>query len=216
VSKQGARSFVAVGVLALALVGCSSTDDAPEVTPAPANAQEQQTETPTTTPTPTAEPAASVGTREAPLAIGESRKVSDESAWTVALTASNLDAAPAILAADQYASGPAEGESFITGTFTITVDGAAIAAQGSDLANDGADPAMSLFMEYVAADGTSYDQTSGSMCNTQNSLWNQGAVFQDGASVSGDACIAIPTSAVQGGLWRVSNSVNDSVWFASS
>ncbi|RMI12517.1 hypothetical protein [Cellulomonas triticagri] len=213
--KQGAAGVLAAGVLVLAMSGCSAGSGEPEVTPAPAVASETAV-APAETPTPTVEPAVSVGTREAPLAIGEARKVSEASAWTVALNATNLDAAAAIQAADEHAQAPAAGELFVTGSFTVTVDGAKIAEQGADLANDGASPGQSLTVTYVAADGTSYDGSSGTMCYTPSMLYSQGAVFQDGATVIGDQCVAVPADKVAGGLWRVSNLANESVWFATS
>ena len=214
-NKQGVMAAVVTGALALALAGCSAEPESPEVTPAPVAAAEKTPKV-DPTPTPTAEPVVSVGTRQAPLAIGEARKISEASAWTVSLTASNLDAAAAIAAADEYAPKPAEGEVFVTGTFAVTVDAAKIAEQGADLANDGASPAQSVMVTYVAADGTSYDGMSGTSCYTTNMLYSQGAVFQDGAVVTGDQCIAVPADKVAGGLWRVSNLANDSIWFAAS
>lgn len=212
-NKQGAAAFVATGALALALAGCGGGDDAPEVTPAATQAAAEASPAATADPT---EAAPSTGTREAPLAPGESRQVGSDSAWTVSLVSSNLDAAAAIQAADPYGPQPADGEAFVVGTFSVTVSGDQIAAQGSDLANEGADPGQSLTVTYVAADGTSYDGASGSMCYTQNMLYSQGAVFQDGAVVTGDQCVAVPVDKVPGGLWRVSNIVNDSVWFSAS
>ena len=60
------------------------------------------------------------------------------------------------------------------------------------------------------------DGTSGTGCYTDDMLHSQGSVYDDGAVVTGDICVAVPTDKVPGGLWRVSNSVNDSVWIASS
>lgn len=215
--KQGVGAVAAAALIGVVLGGCGSTPASPEVTPAPQAATEAaQDVTPTPTPTPTVEPVVSVGTREAPLAIGEARKVSEVSAWTVSLTASNPDAAAAIQAADPYATGPAEGETFVVGTFSVAVDAAKIAEQGADLANEGASPGQSLTVTYVAADGTSYDATIGTTCYTQTMLYSQGAVFQDGATVTGDECVAVPSDKVPGGLWRVSNMANESVWFAGS
>lgn len=208
-----------LGLTSFTLVACSG-GTTPEVTPAPASPTPDATTdaAPTSAAEPSAaEPATSTGTREAPLAIGEARKLSPASAWTVALQASNLDATDAILAADEYAPRPADGEAFIVGTFAITVDGGALAAQGVDVANAGVQPWQSLTFQYVAADGsTSFDPFAGTMCSTGSDLYSQGSVFQDGAVVTGDVCIALPGDKVQGGLWRVSNSINDSVWIASN
>ncbi len=208
---------VMVAALAMAMLGaCSDDTSTPDVTRvATVNAESAPPVTPEPAPTTEAAVEVTAGTREAPLAVGEARKVSEVSAWTVALTAGTLDGAGAIRAADEYAPAPAEGESFVVGTFSVTVDQAAIAEQGSDLANDGADPGMSLFFSFVAADGTSFDGTSGTSCYTSNMLYSQGAVYADGATVVGDVCVAVPTDKTAGGLWRVSNMVNEAVWITA-
>lgn len=212
--------FAVGGLLVLSLAACGGDEQAPEVTPAPVVSEEpaereEEAATQEVAPEPE-ESAPTAGTREAPLALGEARKLSSASAWTVSAITSDLDAADAITAADEYAPTPADGETFVLGTFSIAVDGDAIAAQGMDLANDGADPWMSVWFEYVAADGTSFDGTSGTGCYTDDMLHSQGSVYDDGAVVTGDICVAVPTDKVPGGLWRVSNNVNDSVWIASS
>lgn len=207
-----------IGAAAAALLaGCSVGSGTPEVTPSQESpAEVAETETPTEEPTIEEPEAPTTGTREAPLKPGESRKLSDESAWTLSLNSSNLDAAAAIMAADEFAQPPAEGEVFIVGNFSVGVDGEALAAQGVDLANDGADVWSSVGFTYVAADGTSYDGTTGTMCYTNNMIYNQGTVYQGGVTVSGDVCMAVPADKVAGGLWRAANMQNDNVWMSPS
>ena len=208
--KQGAAALIA-GAMILALTACTSEGGAPEVTPAPAAAESAES-----TPSPTPEAVTTVGTRQAPLAIGEARRIADDSMWTVSLTSSNLDAWPAIHAQDEYAVPPADGETFVVGTFSVAADATAYAEQGGDMANDGAQPWGSLQFEYVSADGASFSGLTGTMCYTGNQLGAQGPVYEDGAVVTGDVCVAVPSDKVAGGLWRISNSVNDSVWIAAS
>lgn len=50
------------------------------------------------------------GTRDAPLALGETRKIGDESAWIVGVTESSLDAAVEALDADPHQQRPSDGE----------------------------------------------------------------------------------------------------------
>lgn len=218
------KAALAPVALALVLAACSG-DSAPEVTPAPetvtetvtSEPTEEATEEATETPEATEEPAeapAATGTREAPLALGETRKVADGSAWTVGLTASNLDAAAAIRAADEYAEQPKEGERFVLATLQVTVDQAAIEAQGFAM-SDGADPRGSINVSYVAADGTSYETFGGSYCFSQNDFASSaGTLYADGASTAGDFCVVVPADKVDGGLWRVSNLQNDAVWIS--
>jgi len=211
------RLVALVGAAALVLAGCAG-GGTPEVTPSQETtaAEVEVTDEPSEEPAETEEPPApSVGTREAPLKIGEARKLADVSAWTVMLNSSNPDGATAIAAVDEYAPRPAEGEAFLIGSFSVTVEAAAIAQQGYDLANEGADPWQSLFFEYVAADGTSYDGASGSMCYTPTMLYNAGTLYQDGATATGDICVALPADKIPGGLWRVANSQNDNLWITA-
>lgn len=204
--SSGAVAFL---LASIALSGCAG-ESTPEVTPA-------QTTESAATEAPTEEaPSATVGDREAPLALGEARKLSDESAWTVSLKESNLDAAESILTADEWAERPADGEVFVVGTFEISVDAAMLEAQGVDLANDGVDPWMNTSIEFVTADGKGHDGRSGTMCFTQDMMYDQGMVYEDGASITGDVCLALPADQVDGGLWRVSNTINDNVWISAS
>jgi hypothetical protein len=207
-----------IGAAAAALLGgCSVAPGTPEVTPRQESpAEVAETDTPTEDPATEAPEVVTTGTREAPLTPGEARKLADESAWTLSLNSSSLDAAAAILAADEFAQPPAEGEVFIVGNFSIGVDGEALAAQGIDLANDGADVWSSVSFTYVAADGTSYDGSVGTMCFTDNMIYNQGTVYQGGVTVSGDVCMAVPADKVAGGLWRAANVQNDNVWMSPS
>lgn len=177
-------------------------------TPAPEPAE-------TTTPTP--EPEANPGDRDNPLALGETRLVSSSSAFEVGVTASNLDAAQSILAADPYAAPPAEGQSFVVATVAITVHGDAAEAQGIDLESEGVAAGFAVSVEYVSASGVAYGEYGNAgTCYTQNMLISAPSVFADGQSISGDACIVMPSEDVAGGLWRISNSMNDGVWISSS
>lgn len=227
-ARKSAALFAAASLSIAGLAACSGASTPEVTTPAATSespeptqtvAEEATTEAATAEPTETATseaPAATSGSREAPMAIGETRKVVDGSAFTVGMTSSNLDAAEAISSANEYHDDPADGETFIVGTVAITIDGEAIKAQGFEFENEGIDPYMALTFSYVAADGTSYDGTSGTTCFTGSPLYSQGALYSDGATQTGDLCFAVPSDKVAGGLWRIANGQNDSVWIASS
>lgn len=210
---------IVLATFALALAACSGDSD-PVVTPAPetVTVTEEPAEAPTLEPTETEteEVPERTGTRDAPLGLGETRKVVEGSAWTVGITASNLDALAVVLANNEYAEQPAEGERFVVATLQVTVDQAAIEAQGFEM-SDGADPRFSLTVEYVAADGTSYGTgTGGTFCTTANDYLNTGVLYSDGAQSTGDVCVGVPADKIDGGLWRVSNGANDAVWVANA
>lgn len=209
------RLFALVPALAL-IAACGAGEPAEPVT---TTVTETVTETMTVEPTiepsaeaeaeePAAEVVADPGTRDNPLKIGETRKLSPESAWTVGLTASVPDAE----GVERSADAPADTR-VILGTVTVDVDGAALAAQGLDLANQGADPYLSLYIEFVGADGCGYAADSG--CYPSNPLYSQPTVYAD-ATVSGDVCALTPSDAIDGGLWRIANSRGETVWIASS
>jgi hypothetical protein len=211
-----------VSVACLSACGGEST---PEVTPSPEGSASEPATTASesaepTEPEPTEEATTeepdTTGTRETPLAIGETRLLAEGSAWTVGMTASSIDAADAILSADQYAERPAEGEVFVLGTVTITVGEESLVAQGHDLQSAGVTPGIELNVEFVGSNGNSYNGSSGTTCYTESMLYMTGAVYTDGATVTGDVCVAVPAEAAEGGLWRISNVSNDAVWVQSS
>lgn len=154
--------------------------------------------------------AAPDGTRFAPLALGEARKISHSSAWTVSLVSRDVG--------DARTDGraPADGEKFVSARFTVTVDASALPGQGIDIANDGVDPAASLTFTYVTAAGSPYDSSQGTGCPTDSPFSSLGSLHADGATAVGDVCVAVPADEAAGGVWRVSNSANEAVWFAGS
>lgn len=154
------------------------------------------------------------GTRAAPLALGETRKISDESAWIVGITDSDLDAADSVEVLDVPERELAENEQFVVATLSVTVDESAIEAQGQDI-NQGANPAASIFVEFVGSDGRGYGLGQGSVCYTDNAFSSTGAIYEGGVTVTGNICIGLPKDAVDGGLWRISNIENEAVWVKS-
>lgn len=213
-----ARSRAALAATALAtlvLAGCGSSTP-PVNTPAAiesAEAAATESATPTPTPTPTEEPATE-GSREAPLALGETRALAEGSAWIVGITAADYDAFAALRAADEYIEAPPEGMRYVAGTVSIEIVEDNLASQGVDITNDGVEPWFSINIEYVGNDGKSYDEfaSGDAYCYTSNELSSQGPIYDPSVVTTGDVCMVVPEAALAGGTWRISNQVNDAVW----
>lgn len=208
--RRTARAAIAAAIVILAAAGCS--DSTPPVnTPSPLPVE---TATPTPTPTPTQ---ATVGSRENPLAIGESRQLTDASGWIVGITESIPDALPLVLADNEYSDPPPAGHRFIAATVAITINAENMAAQDVDIANDGLDIYSSLEFEFVAADGTSYGEFGPvGTCYTGNDLIDLGTVYSAEAPISGRVCMVVPEEKIDGGLWRIANFRNEAVWVKQS
>lgn len=154
------------------------------------------------------------GTRDDPLHPGQSHLLVTGSAWTVALLDADLDAVVATPQAIPANRRPTAGETFVVGTFRLTISAPAVTAQGGDLATEGASAWQSLHYAYVGADGTAYDGTAGTPCATAAPLLLADPLWADGATATGDVCVAVPSAQVAGGWWRVSNGAGDALYFA--
>jgi hypothetical protein len=209
---------IATGAVVLALAACgagSSSAGSTVEKPRPTSAASTRPSATPTTPAPEPEVAAA-GTQQDPLGVGESAPISTQSAFTVRLDGTDPDAAAAITAAKPGLPGPQPGEAFIVGTFTITVSGERLAAQGIDIATDGADPGLSVILEYLGADGVVYTALSGTGCVSEDEMWMSGPVFEDGGSVTAATCLSVPAEQVPGGLWIASNTANESIYFTGA
>lgn len=187
------RSALAVAAVAggLILTACSSSP-----TPAADEMEPVAIETSTPTPEPTQEPAPEPGTRESPLAIGEQRKVGPDSMWSVGAEA-----------ASQVGAG------YISLPLHIGVDWEAAKAQGVQSSDD-VNPLFSLTISYVTAGGRSYD-TADTYVDIPNQLYDVGNIYEPLADISTNYVVTLPDTEVEGGVWRVSNSVGDSVFIAA-
>ncbi|MBU4337149.1 MAG: hypothetical protein KJ548_11300 [Actinobacteria bacterium] len=200
-----ALSLLGLMALALGLAGCSggSTDDA--VVNALAGTAVVATPAPTV-----------AGTTSDPLHPGQSHILVEGSAWTVALLATNLDSAVPTETAVPADRRPAEDETFVVATFSLTISAAAVTAQGGDLASEGTSAWQSLTYSYVAADGTEYSGSSGTPCATATPLVMAEPLWADGDTATGDVCVAVPSDQVAGGQWRVVNGQDAGLSFATS
>lgn len=185
-------SVLIVGMLALA--SCSaSTVGAPPVTPI-------STPSATTTPTPTPDVDIAEGTRANPLEVGESRKLSSDSSWSVGAT------------------GPTQvGADYVVLPVQIDIDWDATRAQGGDPDNDGVDPWAYVLFEYVTAGGKGYDtNTRPSSVDVPDELFNVGTVYPPTTTVTGNVVIGVPSAEASGGVWRVSNLRDDAIFIVGA
>lgn len=200
-----APALALITVLTVGLAGCGGGSGDDPVVNAVAGTAVAATPAPTV-----------AGTTTDPLHPGQSHLLVEGSAWTVALLATNLDAAlpdSTEVPADRR---PAADETFVVATFSLTVSAAAVAAQGGDLASEGTSAWQSLSYTYVAADGTRYDGTTGTPCATDAALVLAEPLWADGDTATGDVCVSVPTDQVAGGLWRVANGQDAGLYFTAS
>jgi hypothetical protein len=189
-----AGATLAICTLVIALTGCTGTS-APElaVTTAPAVG------TPSATPTPTVE--AERGTRQNPLAVGESRKISEESMWTVG------------------ASAPTEiHDGYVVLPLTLGLDWAAGVAQAEALGqpwspeDEGVDAYGSLRVEFVSAGGRSFTTMDNYEVTIPNSFYQVGTVYPPADQITANHAISVPADEIEGGLWVLRNGAGDSVF----
>lgn len=194
------RRFIAAPLLGLlavtaALSGCTA-QPALEVTTAPPAAEIAEV-------TPSAAPVQERGTRSNPLAIGESRKISAKSMWTVG------------------AAGPTVAQNgFVSVPLTISMDWEASRAQAVEAGSDptgideaGVDPSFALFFTFVAANGTSYNTLTTVPDDVpMPQIWQVGTVFPPAESVSTNVAVSVPADAVAGGVWQIRNQNGDTLY----
>lgn len=169
--------------------------------------EEPTTDEPTTDESPDAAPASGdTGTRDNPIALGETFTVNDGEGGTLDVTLGeiNWDATSAIMEANQFNDPPAEGQTYVIVPVTVVYHGS-----GSF------EPGFSLSIEYVSNAGNSYEET---FVSHDNQAYDVGALY-DGGSGSWDIVLAVPTDQVQDGAFNVSvlwNFDDDPVWVAAT
>jgi hypothetical protein len=185
----------------LALSACTSTPEVEAIPSETPSVSAESTQEPT--PEPVVEEA---GSRIKPLAVGEQRRLSEDSAFTVGVPAKPE-------ATDQYVSVPVR----------VEVDWAAIEEQGLDGSNEGIDPFLgSLFFEMVLPDGTTIDQGELSADFNAWDAWFQKHEKDDATSIGSifppkdvtEGHLPFPTTDLKGATLRVSNMENSSVFIA--
>lgn len=195
--------FVIVAAFVASVAACSS--GTPEVTRA-----EETTPAATATATPSPEattpepvettPAAVDGTRANPLQPGDSRKLSDESMWTVSGGPTEVY--------DTYAILP----------LTLIPDWDSYTrqaeAQGQD-ADAGIDPFFAINVEFVTANGRSYNTMDDYSITVPNDWISIGTIYPPAESVTGNVAVSVPRAEFEGGTWAVGNMQGDKVFIAA-
>ena len=176
-----------VAPLVLLLSACSAPASPPV---------ETITSKPSATATPEKTPEAEPGTRDNPLAIGEQRKLSDGSMWSIGAEAATQT-----------------GAGYVVLPLHIGLDWDAARAQGL-AEGDGVDPWTALFIEYVSTGGRSYD-TWETYVDVPNQIHEVGTIYPPLAEVSTNYVVTLPDADIAGGVWKVSNSNGDSLFIAA-
>lgn len=200
-----AKRLAGVAVLAVGgLVGCSSPT--PPVTPAPvtvtvtvAAESSESADTASHSPTETASTEAD-GSRANPLQPGDSRRLSDESMFTVSGGATKVH--------DTYAVLP----------LTVAFDWDSFAEQSKAAGgsvDDGVDPWFSIIVKFVTASGRSYSTMDDYDVQVPNEWYNVGTVYPPAEPITANVAVSVPASEVPGGAWAVSNTQGDTVFIAS-
>jgi hypothetical protein len=145
---------------------------------------------PPTTPTPPPPPAP--GSRENPYLINTPFQAGP---WQFVVGAADFDAWPEIQAENPFNEPPAPGWSYVTVPVTFTYLGA-----------DTGLPWLDTEVDFVGNDGVVYDDgLFGQDCGVvPDSVYDIGELYP-GATATGLECVAVPTSAISGGLWRVAD-----------
>lgn len=192
VTHEKLRSALVLTVGAtLLLTSCSAAAPEPQVETIEPSLSTSAA--PTTAPTPVAKP----GTRDAPLAIGEKLRLSSESMWTVG------------------ASAPTKvGAGYVALPLHLELDWNAIGAQGIP-DGEGADPSLSLFIEYVTAGGRSYDIDE-TYVDVPNQLYQIGTLYPPASSVEANYVVTLPDAEIPNGVWKVGNSRGENVFLAAN
>ena len=197
-SRTAALTGVALA-LAIVLTGCGSTAKvgAPTASGPAAGASSAKTE-----PAAKPKPAAEIGTRANPAAIGQVVTISQAGVpqWEVSLSAPSLDATAAVAAANQFNEAAPEG--MVYAQVTVNV---------KRLADKAATPGFDLSVKFVSAAGTTHS-TSDHMAVVDGTLTDLGEMYAP-ATGSGLVTIAIPVADAAAGTWTVSSMFGDPTFF---
>lgn len=168
--------ILATAALALALTACGAGDN-----PAPLADDKPDTETAAAD-----DANAEAGTRDNPYTAGDSIDLGD---WTITLGATNLDATAEVEAANSFNEIP-EGQTAIMVEVEATYTG-----------DDSSTVWIDVGIEYVGADGNTYDSTNAYCGPVDGGLLQVNEQYTD-ATVTGTVCVTIPDGA-EGGTWKV-------------
>ena len=160
--------------------------------------------TSTPSPTPSASPTPELGSRENPAPLGSSSKFAADSMWTLTMGATDADAWPEIVAANEFNAPPPEGSTYVAAPVHLAVADVEEAA-------DGVLPAMSFEVEYVTASGRSYGSFTCPVAFPPPGvgLFELGSMY-GGTEADFLACAAVPGADVPGGIWKAFDVIDPS------
>lgn len=132
---------------------------------------------------------AALGTRDNPLAIGTKIEMGD---WKLAVKKVALDATDQIKKENQFNDPPAKGRQFVMFQVEATYSG-----------SESGDAMTDFSWAIVGGKGNTYGTGSKDYCGViPNPLDETGETFPDG-TVSGNACVSVPASQLDGGTIRI-------------
>ncbi|GAA2959737.1 MULTISPECIES: hypothetical protein [Microbacterium] len=187
---QPAAALAALTIVGIALTGCTA-ESTPDPSPTPSVSESAE---------------AAPGTRANPLAVGETIRLSDGSAWSVGATAATE-----------------VGDGYVVLPMRILIDWDAIRDQLAEAGQDpadadtlGIDPWASLVVRYIGASGRSYELFENAAADVPNQLWSIGTVYPPAEDLSANVAVSVPAEEIDGGVWTVLNTGGDAVFLAAS
>lgn len=191
-------ALAVTGALAASLTACTVPDEElPVSTPTPTPTSEAKAEGAKAEPE--AKEEAQRGSRENPLAPGEARKVGADSSFTV--SASKTD----------YRDG------YVVADFTVEVDWDTFNKQAESNGEEPGGPAqpfMSLDFVFMDKEGQTYRDYPIDYDTPDDYALMAGDMFEPAKSQTGAIPIEVPKDKVKGGVWIVSNVIDDRVFIA--
>jgi hypothetical protein len=166
-----ALQFLKFGVISLALFsvsGCSLVNDG------------STTIRPTTLSTFSADPDSELGSRNNPIALGDTVVVND---WRVQFTKVNRDALKLILEADPYSSSPSASERYLL-----------VALNATYIGEESSEPNSDLRFKVVGSKGNTFSQS----CGYFSGSFSQNGETFSGATVKGDLCFTVDADQITG------------------
>jgi hypothetical protein len=160
--------FAVISLVLLSTSGCSFVNDG------------STTITPTTLSTFSADPNSELGSRNNPIALGDTVVVND---WRVQFTKVNKDALKVIMDTDPYSVSPSASERYLLATLNATYIG-----------EESSEPNSDLRFKVVGSKGNTFSQS----CGYFSGSFSQNEETFSGATVKGDLCFTVDADQITG------------------
>jgi hypothetical protein len=149
------------------------------------------------------EPAAEVGTRENPAAIGQKVTFSegDDKTWQVWLTKPDLNANAQVKKTNQFNDPAPKGQDYAMVTVNV-----------KRLAEEAATPWVDLSVKFVTAAGTTHEAFDSMVVSPDPSFQDINEMYKD-AKDAGKVVIAVPEKDIENGAWVISSGFGDNDTF---